>query len=190
VADDNAERIAALQSRIGRRFPLSFLNFISRYSFPAFEFGPLLFFANHREETHWELSRKLFLDPVMSPLLLGAGFIQVGNPFFYNYDPVCFDCNPGTEEPLLVLGLEVFMTVGRSGWVVLGVFILGSGLLTQAGKSGDLLLLRGLIWGAILLAVGYQTVNVLRRKGHYSTDITAGLPPSWRRWILGESNKS
>ena len=24
------------------------------------------------------------------------------NPFFYNYDPVCFDCNRGTEEPRLV----------------------------------------------------------------------------------------
>jgi hypothetical protein len=102
VADDNSERIAALQSRIGRRFPPSFLNFISRYSFPAFEFGPLLFFANHREETYWDLSRKVFLDPGMSPLLLGGGFIQVGNPFFYNYDPVCFDCNLGSEEPRLV----------------------------------------------------------------------------------------
>jgi len=102
VADDNSERIAILQHRIGRRFPPSFLSFISRYSFPAFEFGPLLFFANHREETYWDLSRKLFLDPGMSPLLLGAGFIQVGNPFFYNYDPVCFDCNLGPGEPRLV----------------------------------------------------------------------------------------
>ena len=102
MADDNYDRIAGLQTRIGRRFPPSFLNFISRYSFPAFEFGPLLFFANHHEETYWDLSRKLFLDPNMSPFLVGAGFIQVGNPFFYNYDPVCFDCNLGTAEPRLV----------------------------------------------------------------------------------------
>jgi hypothetical protein len=27
----------------------------------------------------------------MSPHLLTAGFLQIGNPFFYNYDPVCFD---------------------------------------------------------------------------------------------------
>ena len=104
VADDNSARIAILQNRVGRRFPPSFLDFISRYSFPAFEFGPLLFFANHREETYWDLSRKLFLDPVMSPLLLSAGFIQIGNPFFYNYDPVCFDCNlETTESPLVQL---------------------------------------------------------------------------------------
>jgi hypothetical protein len=56
------------------------------------------------------------------------------------------------------------MTIGRSGWVVLGVFLLGFWLLMQAGKSGDLLL-RGLIWSAILLAVGYQAVNIFRDFG-------------------------
>ena len=110
LADDNSDRIAALQSRIGRRFPPSFLNFICRYSFPAFECGPLLFFANHREETHWDLSRKLFLDPIMSPLLLGAGFIQIGNPFIPNYDPVCFDCNSAAgESPLVQLDHEAIL---------------------------------------------------------------------------------
>jgi hypothetical protein len=46
------------------------------------------------------------------------------------------------------------------------------------------------IWGAILLAVGYEAVNLFRRTGHHSTDMTAGLPPSWRRWMVGESKKS
>ena len=81
------------------------------------------------------------------------------------------------------------MTIGRSGWVVLGVFLLGFRLLMQTEKSGDLLV-RGVIWGAILLAIGYQAVNLFRGKGHLSADVTAGLPASWRRWILGESNKS
>jgi hypothetical protein len=91
-----------LQDRIGRPFPPSFLDLVSRFSFPAFEHGRLLFFANHREETFWDLSRKPFLDPTMSPALLSAGFIQIGNPYFYNYDPVCFDCNLGATEPRLV----------------------------------------------------------------------------------------
>jgi hypothetical protein len=60
VKSDDRDRIEILQKRIGRRFPPSFLALVSRYSFPAFEFGPLLFFANHREETYWDLSRKLF----------------------------------------------------------------------------------------------------------------------------------
>jgi hypothetical protein len=102
VKSDDLDRIEVLQNRMGRRFPPSFVDLVSRYSFPAFEFGPLLFFANHREETYWDLSRKLFLDPVMSPMLLSAGFIQIGNPFFYNYDPVCFDCNFARTEPRLV----------------------------------------------------------------------------------------
>lgn len=80
------------------------------------------------------------------------------------------------------------MTIGRSGWMVLGVFLLGFALLMQTEKSGDLVV-RGVIWGAILLAVGYQAVNLFRGKGHHSTDITAGLPASWRLWILGESGK-
>jgi hypothetical protein len=102
VRDDNRERISLLQARIGRRFPPSFLDLVSRFSFPAFEHGPMLLFANHREETFWDLSGKLFCDPVMSPALLEAGFIQIGNPFFYNYDPICFDCNAGANEPRLV----------------------------------------------------------------------------------------
>ena len=102
VRADNRDRIQRLQDRLGRPFPPSFLDLVSRFSFPAFERGPLLFFANHREETFWDLSRKLFLDPTMSLALLSAGFIQIGNPYFYNYDPVCFDCNAGATEPRLV----------------------------------------------------------------------------------------
>jgi hypothetical protein len=79
------------------------------------------------------------------------------------------------------------MTVGRSGWVVLGVFLLGFWLLTQQGQSGDLFL-RGIMWGAILLAITYEALNLFRN-GRHSADMTAGLPTSWRRWILGESNK-
>jgi hypothetical protein len=43
---DNAGTIADLETRIGRRFPSGFRSLVARYSFPAFECGPLLFFAN------------------------------------------------------------------------------------------------------------------------------------------------
>ena len=102
VVSDNRDRIKRLQDRIGRRFPPSFSDLVSRYSFPAFEDGPILFFANHNEVTFWDLSRRLFSDPIMSPMLLSTGFIQIGNPFFYNYDPICFDCSLGTTEARLV----------------------------------------------------------------------------------------
>ena len=66
-----------------------------------------MFFANTGQKNHWELSERLFADRHMSPVLLERGFIQIGNPQFYNYDPVCFDSN-GTkgEHPIVTLDHE------------------------------------------------------------------------------------
>lgn len=102
VRRDNSARIEELQGRTAWPFPPSFQYFLSSYSFPAFECGPLMFFANTGEETPWELALRLFNDPHMSPALLRAGFLQIGNPFFYNYDPVCFDCKGPKAEKRLV----------------------------------------------------------------------------------------
>jgi len=38
----------------------------------------------------------------MSPLLLEAGYIQVGNPFFPNYDPVCLAPSESGREGAVV----------------------------------------------------------------------------------------
>jgi hypothetical protein len=99
---DNSARIAELQRRAQKPFPPSFHYFVANYSFPAFDCGPFTFFANTGTDTHWELETRLFLDPHMSPYLLRAGFVQIGNPFFPNYDPVCFDCNGRALEPRIV----------------------------------------------------------------------------------------
>jgi len=93
---DHSARIRQLETRIGRPFPKEFRELITRYSFPAFDCGPLTFFANTGLELSHELSVRLFLDPHLSPALLEAGYIQIGNPFFGNYDPVCLA--PGTRE--------------------------------------------------------------------------------------------
>ena len=114
VKCDNSERIAALQNRTGKRFPPSFQFFLANYSFPAFEFSSLMFFANTGEDTFWELGKRLFQDPHMSPQLLEAGFLQIGNPFFYNYDPVCFDCNsPRIEKRIVQLDHESILQHGE-----------------------------------------------------------------------------
>ena len=102
VRRDNSTRIGELQKRTGRRFPPAFHYFVANYSFPAFEFESLMFFANTGEDTFWELGKRLFNDEHMSPHLLKAGFLQIGNPFFYNYDPVCFDCNSARPESRIV----------------------------------------------------------------------------------------
>jgi len=110
VQHDNSARIDELQKRTGWPFPPSFQYFLTNYSFPAFESGPLLFFANTGQDTFWELDVRLFNDPHMSPALRRAGFLQIGNPFFYNYDPVCFDCNaPQREKRLVQLDHEAIL---------------------------------------------------------------------------------
>lgn len=114
VTADNAASIADLERRLGRPFPPSFNHLISNYCFPAFEFGSVMFFANTGQDTYWELSRRLVADPHMSPALLRGGFIQIGNPFFYNYDPVCFDtARPGKESRIVQLDHEAILLFGR-----------------------------------------------------------------------------
>ena len=114
VRRDNAARIEQLQQRTGRPFPPSFHYLIANYSFPAFEFGPVMLFANTGEDTFWELEKRLFQDPHMSPHLLGAGFLQIGNPYFYNYDPVCFDGHgPGIEKRIVQLDHEAILQHGE-----------------------------------------------------------------------------
>ena len=114
VRCDNSARIDALQNRTGKPFPPSFQYFLANYSFPAFEFGSLMFFANTGEDTFWELGKRLFQDKHMSPQLLEAGFLQIGNPFFYNYDPVCFDCkSPRIEKRIVQLDHEATLQHGE-----------------------------------------------------------------------------
>ena len=91
VAANNVARVEALERRLGQPFPPSFRSLICRYSFPAFECGPMLFFSNTGESLEWELQDRLFADTVMAPQLLAAGYLQIGNPKFYEYDPICID---------------------------------------------------------------------------------------------------
>lgn len=103
LAVDHTERIQQLETRMSRPFPAAFRDLITRYSFPEFDCGPLSFFSNTGLELFHELTGRLFLDPGMSPLLLEAGYIQIGNPFFPNYDPVCLaPSEPGKEGPATV----------------------------------------------------------------------------------------
>ena len=74
VKCDNSARIDALQNRTEKPFPPSFQYFLANYSFPAFEFGSLMFFANTGEDTFWELGKRLFQDKHMSPQLLEEKF--------------------------------------------------------------------------------------------------------------------
>ena len=114
VRRDNSTRIDELEKRTGSQFPPSFQYLLANYSFPAFEFGPMMFFANTGENTFWELGKRLFKDEHMSPHLLRAGFLQIGNPFFSNYDPVCFDGkSPRIEKRIVQLDHEAILQRGE-----------------------------------------------------------------------------
>ncbi len=72
-----------------------------------------MLFANTNQQNTWELSTRLFVDPHMSPALLKGGFIQIGNPHFYNYDPICFDSNGrGGEYRVVQLDHEAILQFG------------------------------------------------------------------------------
>lgn len=111
---DQAASIHALTDKIKRRFPPSFEYFITHYSFPAFDSGPITFFANTGLGSSLDLEKKLFGDPHMSPALLKAGFLQIGNPAGGNYDPVCFDANKSrSEHPIVQLNHEAVIQHGE-----------------------------------------------------------------------------
>jgi hypothetical protein len=62
----------------------------------------MLLFSNTGESLEWELQDKLFADRVMSPQLLAAGYLQIGNPQFYDYDPICIEACPAGIEGRVV----------------------------------------------------------------------------------------
>ena len=110
---DNSASIEGLETRLGRSFPSSFRSLIARYCFPAFECGPLRFFAHTGQNTRDDLSIRLFLDPHMSRVLLDGGYIQIGNPYFPNYDPICFAPQTSLREPPVVqLDHELILQFG------------------------------------------------------------------------------
>jgi hypothetical protein len=114
LKSDNSAAIERLERRIERPLPYSFRSLVARYCFPAFDCGPLRFFANTGQDTRDDLSIRLFLDPHMSPVLLDAGYIQIGTPFFPNYDPVCFAPQASLKEPPLVqLDHELILQFGK-----------------------------------------------------------------------------
>ena len=104
-------RITDLEKRLPSGFPPSFRSLITRYAFLPFEVGPIMLYGNTGEDTSWELTTKMFSDSFMSSFLLQRGFIQFGNPYFYNYDPVCFDSTRAvrSEYPIIQFDHEAIL---------------------------------------------------------------------------------
>ena len=114
VPSNNSAATGALEEKLQKRFPSSFRHFLSHYSFPQLEVGPIDFFANTGQGVDRELSVKLFHDPAMSPVLLKGGFLQIGNPDTADYDPICFNLNISRDEhPIVRLDHESILMFSK-----------------------------------------------------------------------------
>jgi hypothetical protein len=115
VKADCSQWIPDLERKLPKKFPPSYHSFISRYMFPAFEFGPVFLFGNTGYEIHSELKDKIFRDKAIADELLPAGYLQFGNPYEGNYDPVCFDTNKinDNEYPIVQIDHEEILCRSR-----------------------------------------------------------------------------
>lgn len=106
----SAPWVAVIMKKVPKRLPHSYSSLITRYVFPAFQVGPVFIFANTGQDSFWEMSARIFMDGFLSGHLMRNGYIQIGHPLSYNYDPVCFDTKQaskhGCECPLVQISHE------------------------------------------------------------------------------------
>ena len=92
VASDDASWLAEVERRLPFPLPPTLRSLVSRYLFPTFDAGTLMFFSvgcdsDRLREFRWAIQG----DRYMSPFLLKNGFVQFARPAGGSYDPVCFD---------------------------------------------------------------------------------------------------
>ncbi len=107
------------EAKLPGRLPRSYRSFVTRYSFPAFDVGPVTLFANTAGGVgaQWALVQAAFWDEHLSTPLLAAGFVQFGRPSTGSYDPVCFDLDRRTnagECRVVQLDHEAALMGGRA----------------------------------------------------------------------------
>lgn len=96
--------IPAIESILRQPLPAAYRSLVTRYVFPAFEWGPLWFLSNTGMNLYNELSAVLLRNRSAAHGLIDAGFIQFAWPATGDADPVCFDTrHPGVDgEPRIV----------------------------------------------------------------------------------------
>ncbi|MGC2333760.1 MAG: hypothetical protein WA581_20090 [Candidatus Acidiferrales bacterium] len=91
VASADASWLADVERRLPFPLPPPLPSLVSRYLFPSFDAGPLMFFsvgcdADHLREFRWAANG----DRYMSPFLLKKGFVQFARPAGGSSDPRVF----------------------------------------------------------------------------------------------------
>jgi hypothetical protein len=113
---NDAPWVKALEQRLPKRLPVSYLSLIERYVFPSFDAAALSFFANTGTGSEDDLSTAIFQDPFIAELTLNAGYIQFARPSTGSYDPICFDTtrkSNNREFPIVRLAHEEILVGSR-----------------------------------------------------------------------------
>ena len=114
----HAHWIANLEEKLSKRYPRSFISFVTRYRFPSFEIGGIRFFANTGLNTEDELAPEIFRDSIIFSTLTTNGYIQFARPAKGSYDPICFATNKpakNREYPIVRIDHEQILCYDRIG---------------------------------------------------------------------------
>ncbi|HEY3149917.1 MAG TPA: SMI1/KNR4 family protein [Dongiaceae bacterium] len=94
--------IELFESDLGRRLPAPFADFVRRYSFQPFEWGPVMVFGNSGSDDPFNLHVAAKSDPAIWQAMRQAGLIQIGRPSTGGYDPICLDTRASGRELAVV----------------------------------------------------------------------------------------
>lgn len=98
--------VKEFEERLPLQWPTPFRSLIDRYRFSNIEVGPLMLFANSGHNLFYELSKRVFADEAIFPLLHKHGLLQFGLPQETNYDPVCFDMQHRNRDDAPIVQLD------------------------------------------------------------------------------------
>jgi hypothetical protein len=105
-ANDNSW-VSTLEEMLPCPFPALYRGLITRFRFAEFEIGPIMFFANTGEQSVFhDLTRCLFADKGLYPVLLENGYLQFGQQVGGGYDPVCFDMKRRRDADAPIVQLD------------------------------------------------------------------------------------
>ncbi len=104
--------IVGLEARLGYSLPVAYRSLVMRYAFDPMELACAELFANRGDGSGRDLAVVLLRDEVLSSWLLHNGYLQIGNPWLGNYDPVCLDMDrqrSGREPAVVTLDHEAIL---------------------------------------------------------------------------------
>lgn len=104
--------VGGLEARLGQSLPAAYRSLLTRYAFDPMELVCAELFANRGDGGEHDLAVVLFRDEVLSSWLLCNGYLQIGNPWLGNYDPVCLDMDRqrcGREPAVVTLDHEAIL---------------------------------------------------------------------------------